>query len=46
MRIIFSLLAMAVVFAAGCSLPPRDERVIIHCPACGTELESLFKKDF
>jgi hypothetical protein len=34
------------VGATGCTTTPRDDRVIIHCPACGTELDALFQKSF
>ena len=47
MRIIMTLLLFgALLWAAGCTTTPRDERVIIHCPACGTELDALFQKSF
>jgi hypothetical protein len=34
------------LFAAGCTTVPREEKVIIHCPACGTELDAIFHKNF
>jgi len=47
MRIPMSLLLIAALLGtAGCTTTPRDDRVIIHCPACGTELDALFHKSF
>ena len=47
MRIlVILLLGCAVLMAAGCTTTPKEERVIIHCPACGTELDAIFHKGF
>jgi hypothetical protein len=47
MRTLLTLLLLgALLLTGGCTTTPRDERVIIHCPACGTELDALFQKSF
>jgi hypothetical protein len=47
MRIILTLLLVgALLWVAGCTTVSRDDRVLIHCPACGTELDALFHKSF
>lgn len=46
MRTAFVLLALALLMAGGCTTTPGEERPKIHCPACGTELDSLFQKRF
>jgi len=40
------LLCGALLLAAGCTTTPSDEKVHIHCPACGTELDAIFHKNF
>jgi hypothetical protein len=47
MRTIIVLLIFgALLLNVGCTTTPREERVIIHCPACGTELDAIFHKGF
>lgn len=47
MRILMTFLMLGVLLlAAGCTTTPREERVLIHCPACGTELDAIFHKGF
>lgn len=47
MRTLLALMALCLLLmAVGCTTTPRDEKPKIHCPACGTELESLFHKRF
>ena len=40
------LLCGVLLLIAGCTTAPPEDRVIIHCPACGTELDALFHKNF
>jgi len=35
-----------LLMVAGCTTTPREEKVIIHCPACGTELDAIIHKHF
>ena len=42
----FLLVSSLLLLAVGCTTTPRDEKVIIHCPACGTELDAIFHKSF
>ena len=47
MRLFMKLLMFSILLlAAGCTTTPRDEKVIIHCPACGTELDAVIHKHF
>lgn len=45
-RIVLLLTVCLLALAAGCTTTPRDEKPRIHCPACGTDLDSLFHKHF
>ena len=40
------LLAILLLLALGCTTAPAKERPKIHCPACGTELDAIFQKNF
>jgi hypothetical protein len=42
----FLLLFGILMLGAGCTTTPRDEKVHIYCPACGTELDAIFQKKF
>ena len=47
MRMFLSLLLFGVLLlAAGCTTTPREEMPRIHCPACGTEFDAIFQKNF
>ena len=47
MRIPYLLLMLGLLlFAAGCTTTPREEKPIIHCPACGSELDAIYHKNF
>lgn len=47
MRIPLALLILCLlVLASACTTTPRDERPRIHCPACGTEFDAIFQKNF
>ncbi len=43
---LFLLVSCLLLLAVGCTTTPRDDKVIIHCPACGTELDAIFHKNF
>jgi hypothetical protein len=34
------------LLAAACTTTPSSEKPKIHCPACGTELDSIFQQRF
>ena len=40
------VIGILMLMALGCTTTPREERPIIHCPACGTELDPLYYKRF
>lgn len=47
MRILSVLiLGILLLVSTGCTTTPRDEKPKIHCPACGTDLDALFHKNF
>lgn len=47
MRTVLALLVLSLVaFAAGCTTTPNEEKPKIYCPACGTDLDSLYHKHF
>lgn len=48
MRLSFAVLLLACLIAVpGCTpAKPGKEKPIIHCPACGTELDAIFQKNF
>jgi hypothetical protein len=47
MRTFIALLTLALlVLAAACTTTPNEEKPKIYCPACGTELDSIFHKHF
>jgi hypothetical protein len=40
------LLCGMLLLMTGCTTTPPKDRVIIHCPACGTELDAVFHTNF
>ena len=47
MRLFSGLTALVLLLMiVGCTTTPGKEQPKIHCPACGTELDSLFHKRF
>jgi hypothetical protein len=47
MRTFLAFLALcALLTSVGCTTTPEKERPKILCPACGTELDSIFHKRF
>ena len=35
-----------LLLVSGCTTTPSNEKPKIYCPACGTELDSIFHKHF
>ena len=35
-----------LLLVAACTTTPSSEKPKIHCPACGTELDSIFQQRF
>ncbi|MHB8709088.1 MAG: hypothetical protein ACYC9I_09460 [Desulfuromonadales bacterium] len=47
MRILCLLvIGLLLLMVVGCTTTPREEHPKIHCPACGTELDSVYQKRF
>lgn len=47
MRVSLVFLAIGLVLlAAGCTMTPDKDRPKIYCPACGTELDSIYHMNF
>lgn len=47
MRTAFFLSALCLLaMVAGCATTPSEQRPKILCPACGTELDSIYHKNF
>jgi hypothetical protein len=46
MRTFLLLLVACLLFAAGCTTTPTQEKPKVFCPACGSELDAVFHKHF
>ncbi len=45
-RLIPFLTGLVLLLLAACTTTPRQERPKILCPACGTELDSIYHQHF
>ena len=46
MRTVALVLIICLLFVAGCTTTPTQEKPKVLCPACGSELDAIFHKHF
>lgn len=46
MRLLSVLIVLFLLLVAGCTTTQNADKPRIHCPACGTELDAIFHKNF
>jgi hypothetical protein len=46
MRALSVLIVFCLLLVAGCTTTQNADKPKIHCPACGTEFDAIFHKNF